>query len=65
MMHDPFLHIEPRAEEDAAPRPGSWWLLALLMFALGACALFAGIWRVAVYLLGGMVEAALAIGWPV
>jgi hypothetical protein len=64
-MHDPFLHIEPRAEEDAAPRPGRWWLLALLMAAIAGWALFYAIWRLAVYLLGGMVEAALAIGWPV
>jgi hypothetical protein len=33
MMHDPHLHIEP-TECDAAPRPGSWLILMLLVAAI-------------------------------
>jgi hypothetical protein len=56
MMHDPHLHIE-QTECDAAPRPGAWWILALLVVIVIAEAL---------WIIGRMmINAALSIAWPV
>jgi hypothetical protein len=59
MMHDPFLHIEA-SEADAIPRPGSWWILALLLAAIA----WGAAWGI--YDIGRrMVDAILALGFPV
>jgi hypothetical protein len=59
MMHDPQLHIEA-PECDAAPQLGSWWILMVLMLSIMTSIAAAGlVW------LGGMVNAALSIVWPV
>ena len=63
MTDDPY--IETLCETDAAPRlRAPWWMLALLVSAIGAWWLAYGLYLLAAWILGQMIDAALSIGWP-